>query len=298
MKNIPYALLATLTLLLFSCSATKKSASPSLSLKDWRSERLKSLQAPNGWLSLTGLYWFNEGVNTFGSLEHVDIRIAKNTIPYGGSFLLQNGEVKALLNQKISTSHEPNHGQLRLFKPNNAEETMQLGSHQFTIIQRGELIGIRARDTLHPNRFVLNEIPHFPENQSFKVQATVHYKDTSKTIPITNVLGQTRQAPIVGTLAFEMRGENHELYAIDGGPDKFFVIFADKTSGGQTYGGGRFMYPNKPKSGNKTWIDFNKAYNPPCVFTPYATCPLPPKENRLELSILAGEKYVELDFDH
>ncbi|MDL5045741.1 DUF1684 domain-containing protein [Oscillatoria amoena NRMC-F 0135] len=114
--------------------------------------------------------------------------------------------------------------------------------------------------------------------------------DSSRTIEITNVLGQTLQQRSVGTLLFSWKGEQYSIDAIDEGNDEFFIIFGDETNTRETYGAGRYLYVALPEEGDKVIIDFNKAYNPPCAFTEFATCPLPPKQNLLPFSVTAGEK--------
>jgi uncharacterized protein (DUF1684 family) len=164
-------------------------------------------------------------------------------------------------------------------------------NYKFIIIKRGEKIGLRIRDLESPLMQKDLQIERFTVDETYKTMASLSKTDTSNFIAVDNVIGQTTQTPYAGTLKFSLKNQEFQLAALDEGED-LFIVFADKTSGLETYGGGRFLYAKKPKMGELVELDFNKSYNPPCVFTNFATCPLPPKSNFLNIKIEAGEKTV------
>ncbi len=165
----------------------------------------------------------------------------------------------------------------------------EYGSIRWNLIIRGDKYGIRFRDLESPLVKNFNGIERFPVNQYWKLTARFEPYNPPKKIFVPNVLGQIEEELSPGTVVFEKDGNTFRIDAIDEG-ERLFLIIADETSGVETYGGGRFMYVDKPDSTGKIILDFNKAYNPPCVFTKYATCPLPPEQNYLKLRITAGEK--------
>jgi uncharacterized protein (DUF1684 family) len=167
---------------------------------------------------------------------------------------------------------------------------LQIGSIKFNLIIRDTLYGIRFRDLNSDLVKNFKGIERFPVDQSWDIKAKFESYSPPKEIMVPNVLGQIDKEKSPGAVVFERDGQTHRIDAVDEGGDKLFLIIADQTSGGETYGGGRFMYVNKPDSTGMIDLDFNKAYNPPCVFTKYATCPLPPLQNYLKLRIEAGEK--------
>jgi uncharacterized protein (DUF1684 family) len=169
--------------------------------------------------------------------------------------------------------------------------TLQWGQFVFTIIKREEKIGIRFRDLQSPTLLGFKGIPRYPANPAWNVTAVLE-PAYGKKIPITNVLGQTSLLPSPGKLVFSINGKSYKLDAIDEGGSELFILFGDATSGLETYPAGRFMYVPKPDANNRIVVDFNKAFNPPCAFTDFATCPLPPRQNILDIEVKAGEKTV------
>lgn len=162
-------------------------------------------------------------------------------------------------------------------------------SLRWTIIKRSERIGIRLRDLNSPAVKNFHDIATYPFRDSWRITATLHTEKVPATIPVTNVLGQTSDQKVAGRLVFKINNTEYSLDALEEG-DELFIIFGDATNKKETYPSGRFLYAKKPAAGETTILDFNKAINPPCALTPYATCPLPPKQNRLAVAITAGEK--------
>jgi uncharacterized protein (DUF1684 family) len=157
-------------------------------------------------------------------------------------------------------------------------------------------MGVRLRDLGHPSLKSFKGIDRFPVDAAWKLEAILKTDSIRKTIPIRNVLGQTTEQYSPGKLQFTIEGKLYSLDALEE-EDQLFIIFGDQTNGESTYPSGRFVYVAKPGPDGKTVIDFNKSYNPPCAFTPHATCPLPPRQNQLPLSIVAGEKNFHLEED-
>ena len=159
------------------------------------------------------------------------------------------------------------------------------------VIRRGDKTGIRLKDKASPLLHSFTGIDRFPVKKSWRIKARLIPASKGHTLQIPNVLGQMEESPSPGMLAFEHNGNPYTLKVLSAsGGNQYWIIFADKTNGDATYGGGRFLYVEKADSTGETFIDFNKAYNPPCVFTPFATCPLPPDGNRLDFAVEAGEK--------
>lgn len=260
----------------------------------WHAKRIESLKAPNGWLNLIGLFWLKPGANTFGSAEKNSIRFPEGKIAAEAGTILLSGDsvvLKANPSAGITCDTQPA-TDLTIFSNGKSKE-LKAGTLRFTIIKRDQQFGIRLRDDESEMRKAFTGVDRFPIDLKYRVIARFEKADSLKTIPITNIVGQTTQQPSPGTLVFELDGRNLRLDAMQEG-DELFIVFGDATSAAETYAGGRFLHTDKPKDNETVILDFNKAYNPPCVFTPYATCPLPPKQNRLPVAIKAGEK----DFAH
>jgi len=264
----------------------------------YRSDRVKSLTSDDGWLTLVGLYWLQEGENKFGSDPHNTVALPQGkSSSVAGSFFLENGNVRIEANPNSGVTSEGKPvTSLALKTDENAGEptVLHMGSLSFYVIKRGDQFGIRVKDSENPPRRQFAGIQYFPTDPRWRVEARFEPYNPQKKIPISNVLGQTSDEPSPGAIVFEMNGNTYRLDPIlEEGNDELFIIFADQTSGRETYGAGRFLYVPKPGADNRIVIDFNKAYSPPCAFTPYATCPLPPQQNRLAIRVEAGEKKYE-----
>jgi uncharacterized protein (DUF1684 family) len=238
----------------------------------WRQQREATLKAPDGWLSLAGLFWFHEGANRFGKDPACDMPLPDGPAQ-AGVFEFHNGKV-TLAGREI--------------KPNSSEP-IQVGRVSVSVIRRSDKIGIRVKDPDSDARRNFRGLVSYPINEQYQI--TAQWVAEARNIPILNVLGQTSPSPSPGYAVFHLNGQEFKLRPIieEPGAKELFYIFRDQTAGKETYGAGRFFYSDFPKDG-KVVLDFNKAYNPPCAFTPYATCPLPPPENRLAVRIEAGEK--------
>ena len=250
----------------------------------WRKQREEGLKAPGGWLSVAGLFWLHEGASTFGKDASNEI-VLPDGPPKAGVFELQGGKVTVKMD-----------GAARELWPDSAD-VAKVGRLSLYVIQRGEKFGIRLKDPESEYRRNFHGIETFPAREEYRV--TAEWVAEPVKIPILNVLGQTDEMQSPGYATFQLHGRQYRLRPVLEAPDdrELFFIFRDQTSGKETYPAGRFLYSAMPENG-KVVLDFNKAYNPPCAFTPYATCPLPPAENRLAVRIEAGEKTVHPPAGH
>ncbi|HXK03676.1 MAG TPA: DUF1684 domain-containing protein [Verrucomicrobiae bacterium] len=244
----------------------------------WRKQREERLKAPGGWLSVAGLFWLHDGANPFGKDAGNEI-VLPDGPARAGSFVLSGGKVKVKMD-----------GAERELWPDSAD-VATVGRLSLYVIQRGEKFGVRLKDPESEYRRAFHGIDYFPAKPEYKV--TAKWVAEPSHIPILNILGQTEEMQSPGYAVFSLQGTEYRLRPVLETPDaqELFFIFRDQTSGKETYGAGRFLYSQMPQDG-RVVLDFNKAYNPPCAFTPYATCPLPPAENRLAVRIEAGEKAV------
>jgi|SRR5579871_248754 len=256
----------------------------------WRDAYEAGLKAENGWLSLAGLFWLREGENTFGASEKSSIVLPSGSAPENaGTFVFRKGEtqLRAAPGVRFLINGQPVRSPAVL-KPDSAGEPdhVTLGRLSMVVIHRGDRYAIRLWDSQSPTRLNFQGIRWYPAKESFRVTARFTSYPQPKMIPILNILGETESNPSPGFASFEIQGKPCHLEPVLEG-DRLFFIFKDATSGHGTYPSGRFLYTGLPQKG-KLVLDFNQAYNPPCAFTPYATCPLPPKQNHLPVAIEAG----------
>ncbi|MFZ1392852.1 MAG: DUF1684 domain-containing protein [Dokdonella sp.] len=262
-------------------------------IEDWRTQRAERLKAPGGWLSLVGLEWLKPGTNTVGSDKDNDIVIARmpahlGKIDWSGDkvTITLNPDTGATIDDKLIAGAE------LLDDSHEKPTTVAFGSVRFYRVDRaGGRKGLRIKDSEAPTRTQFSGIDNYPVDPSWRIEAKWIAFDPPHTLDIPNVLGNIDKMKVPGKAVFERDGKSFELLPVleSDDADELFYIIADKTSGKETYGAARFVYSKMPVDG-KVVIDFNKAYNPPCAFTPYATCPIAPPENRLAVPVRAGEK--------
>ena len=281
-----------------SCSSSGDQAAEEAyrqEIDDWHARRVANLTKSDGWLSLAGRFWLEEGENRFGSGAENPVRFPEGRAPGRmGSFYLEKGVVRVrILSEVVVTAADSIRVQETVMQDdaNGAPTILRYGTLSWYVIRRGERFAIRLRDSAHANLKDFQGIERYPVDSAWRLRAKFIPYEPAKKLRIVNVVGQVEDQPCPGSLLFTIRGKEYRLDPLDEGPhEPFFVIIADETSGGETYGGGRFLYVERPDSLGETIIDFNKAYNPPCSFTPFATCPLPPEQNRLPIAVRAGEK--------
>lgn len=259
-------------------------------IDNWHKQRVASLVAPNGWVNLEGLFWLSPGKNSFGSDEGNDLVYHNPAFPkQAGYFVWENGIVTWTSNDGIKVSIlDSAITSAQIFDETKNAPLLALGSFRWNIIKRDDRIGVRFRNLESPALKKFKGIERFDVQEQWRV--TAHLEPVSQSsLLITNVLGQTNAESTPGKLVFTIGNEIYRLDPITE-DDQLFILFGDETSGKLTYPSGRFLYANKPDVNGNTILDFNKAYNPPCAFSNYATCPLPPRQNILPIAVTAGEK--------
>ncbi len=258
----------------------------------WHAKRLEEVKAPNGWLNLIGLYWLEPGVNTFGTGADNDIVFLNTSLPAkAGQFLLK-GDTVTLIAEKgvlIKSASDTISNAVVFHADAKLNKVLEFGTIRWNIIKRDDKIGVRVRDLASKTVTDFKGVERFPVDINWHLPARFEKGDSLRTIEVTNIIGQTVTQPSPGTIIFTVNDVEYRLDAMDD-KDEYFIVFADFTTGHETYAGGRFIYVRKPDADGNTIIDFNKAYNPPCVFSHFATCPLPPAQNRLKLKVTAGER--------
>ncbi|MBN8726890.1 MAG: DUF1684 domain-containing protein [Xanthomonadales bacterium] len=295
MPKIPALLSALLAgvLAMPACAERPSSSDHASEVEAWRAGRLARLTAPDGWLSLVGLHWLREGRNTIGSGADNDI-VIEGTPSHLGSVELTGGQARLELDPAAREARIEGGGQrsATLLDDSHEKPTIVVsGTTRFYLIERNGRHGLRVKDSHAKARTDFAGIDSFPIDPAWRIEAKWVTFDPPHTLEVPNVLGQVDRFPVPGKAVFERDGRTFELLPVLEEPDatELFLIFADRTSGRDTYGAGRFLYAPMPTDG-RIVLDFNKAYNPPCAFTPYATCPLAPPENRLDLEVTAGER--------
>ena len=263
-------------------------------INQWHTARIQNLKKPNGWLNLEGLFWLHIGNNSFGSDKTSDCYYSNTVFPTKlGNFIYEGDSVtwtnagdNLIDINKIKTKSNKSY---TVFSANEQSAVMDWKDFSWVVIKREDKVGIRFRNLKAKTLLNFNGIERFPIDTEWRIKGKLE-QPAQDFLMITNVLGQNTVTKNAGKFTFEKNGQQYSLDVIDEGGSQLFIVFADNTSGISTYGAGRFIEIPKPDANGNTVIDFNLAYNPPCAFTAFATCPLPPKQNRLALKIEAGEK--------
>lgn len=261
------------------------------SVEAWRAERVARLTTPTGWLTLIGRHQLAPGANTVGTAADNSLKLAAGP-PYLATVTL-GADHSVTLAPAPSALLEINGVRLSapaMLEYKGAKPTrVTFGTTNFYVMQRGENLFLRVRDTTAATLKNFAGIDYFPIDPAWRIEATWVPFDPPRQVNITNMIGVTEPAPVPGKAVFTWQGHTVELLPIDEGGDDLFFVLTDLTAGEETYGASRFLYATKPKAG-KIILDFNRMQNPPCAFTSFATCPLPPKENRMPFRVTAGEK--------
>jgi uncharacterized protein len=263
------------------------------SILKWRQEKEAKLRADDGWLTLAGLFWLKPGKNVFGSDSGNPVVLPAPAPAHLGDLVLESGKITVepggdpglLLNGKPARPVE-------LKFAEGKPDILAYRNLDFFVIHRGDRFAVRVRDKDNPARMHFAGMKFYPIDPRYRVVATWLPTDPPRKIAIPTILGTSVDMANPGTLEFSLLGKTYRLIPVVESPQskELFIIFADQTNRHGTYGSGRFLYTVLPKDG-KVVLDFNKAENPPCAVTPYATCPLPPKENKLPIAIAAGETF-------
>ncbi|MDI3261368.1 MAG: DUF1684 domain-containing protein [Fulvimonas sp.] len=264
----------------------------------WQRERLVRLTAPDGWLSLVGLAWLEAGANRVGHAADNDIVLPVGPEHLGVVTLAADGRVRIALAEGVAASIDGKPlREAELIDDGRAPQptTVAFGSASFYVIDRDGRKALRVKDANAATRTHFLGLDYYPADPAWRIEADWEPFVPPHRLEIGTALGTIDKVAVPGRAVFERDGRRFELlpYQEEPGGELFFV-FADRTSGKETYGAARFLYAALPAGGldkpGKVVLDFNRAYNPPCAFTPFATCPLAPPENRLDIAVTAGEK--------
>jgi uncharacterized protein (DUF1684 family) len=263
-------------------------------VEKFRAEEIKDLKS--NWLVLAGLFWLKPGANSFGTASSNPIVLPAGTAPAkAGVFELTGDEVTLKMEPGAAATIDNQPVLTAKLQPDTSGKptVVALGRLRMHVVKRGERTGIRLKDLQNPALRNFTSLHFFPIDTAYRVTATWVPSDGKRTVDVPNVLGDVTHETVPGEARFTLNGQKLTLTALGGDAAKgLFFVFRDATSKADTYPAGRFLDTDAVQDG-KVVLDFNKAYNPPCAVTPYATCPIAPKENRLAIDIPAGEK-----FDH
>ncbi|MCH8495325.1 MAG: DUF1684 domain-containing protein [Balneolales bacterium] len=298
--------LLTASLFFASCTSDKDLGAVEMTssyndeVEDFYEYRRGRLTEPFGWLRLTGMYWLEEGENTFGSGSDNDIVFPEVYIPErAGSFWLEGDSVQILVKPEAPVTIEDlpvRPDRKVLFFSEDLSPMANQGSLHWRVIRRDDLLGIRLYNTDNEVVDAFTGFDRYEVDPKYNVKARFRAHEEPTTVSVVNVLGQESEVNSPGRLHFHLDGEPFSLIALEGN-DRMFLILGDKTNRSETFQGGRYMYIDYPEDGSDiTSIDFNKAYNPPCAFSEYTTCQFPPRENILETFVRAGEKRPDASF--
>ncbi len=278
---------------LLLCALPASAADYAAEIKTWRVEREAKLKAEGGWLSVAGLFWLKDGENRFGSGPGNAIVLPASAPASAGAFELRDGATRFRLDPGVSATLDGQPTTGGAMRPDTAGQpnVLALGRLTMHVIERSGQVAIRLKDNDSPRRKGFKGLSWYPTSEAYRVTAQWVAYPKPVNLPIPNVLGRVESMPSPGYATFTLNGRELRLDPVLEGADadELFFIFRDETAPKDTYGGGRFFYSAMPANG-RVVLDFNKAYSPPCAFTNYATCPLPPKQNRLPVRIEAGEK--------
>jgi uncharacterized protein (DUF1684 family) len=259
------------------------------SIEAWRNARAERLRAEDGWLTVVGLHWLEKNRSTIGSADASDIVLPPTVPASAGEIVIGGEKVEFVAAKGVAATSDGKPVQRVTLESDTVG--VQIGSVTFHLIERASRRGIRVRDKAAEARRAFKGLSWYPIDPQWRVQARLEPPPKGRTIRIATIVGDEIDLESAGTLVFPAQGRELRMEAVFDSADRreLFVMFKDRTNGEATYGAGRYMYLPVP-AGSTLEIDFNKAYNPPCAYTDFATCPLPPGQNWLPVPIPAGEK--------
>ena len=262
-------------------------------LDHWKTDRLAFLKSEAGYLNLAGLYWLNEGQNTFGSNIENDLVFPANAEPSIGAFTLRDGEVQMSVSADVDVRHmdQPIKHILMAGDSVQMPVVVRQGSYAWNVINRDGKFAVRLRDLENPLLLHFPAINYFPTSEKHRLSAVLRRYDTPRVVRVGTVIeGLVYNPWSPGVVEFEIDGQTFDLEAYDAG-DELFFVFGDQTTGRETYPAGRFLYAKKPGADGVVELDFNTSHSPPCAYNDFATCPVASPRNRLAVRIPAGELY-------
>ena len=259
---------------------------------EWYNARVGRLKKDDGWLTLVGLFPLAEGRHRFGSADDNQLLFPKSAPAHAGTIVVENGAVRLESEPGAGMTHDGapiDRTELKTDQTGDPTE-ITLGTIRFYVIDRPGSLYLRVKDTESPLRKEFTGIERYPVDAAWRVPAHLERYNPPKKLVVPNVIGFDETVECPGLLKFKISGKEYAIEPMSESEEDMWLVFGDATNGHETYGGGRFVYIPAPDANGDTAIDFNKSYNPPCVFTPYATCPLPIAQNVLPVRIEAGEK--------
>jgi uncharacterized protein (DUF1684 family) len=261
-------------------------------VETFRKERVENLKKEDGWFTLVGLFWLDEGENAFGSDPGGKVILPEGKAPGKAGVLVRKDEaveLRAAPGAEITSDGKPVTNLALASDAGGKPTILEMGSLSFFVIQRGDRIGVRVKDKKSEALAAFHGLDTWPIQPAWRIDARFEPYNPPKPVQIPNILGQVIDDASPGAIVFDWQGKTYRLDALGSTEEGLSLIFGDETNGRETYGAGRFLETGPPRDG-KVVIDFNLAYNPPCAFTAFATCPLPPAQNKLALRVEAGEK--------
>lgn len=260
----------------------------------WRRQMDEGLRRRDGWLALAGLFWLEPGRTLVGSSPGSDLVLPGSAPARLGVFEMIEGEVSFRPDPSLSEAvvGAPPVGETLRPDTSGQPHTLRAGEITLALIERGGRLGIRVWDNVRPERLGFSGRRWFPVDPGLRLQADFEPTGPGRTIAVPNVLGDLTEEADLGRAIFDLGGRPHSLRAVPADSGGLWFLFEDRTNGVSTYRAGRFLVAEPPVGGTVV-LDFNRAYNPPCAFTPFATCPLPPEGNRLPIAVEAGEQLAD-----
>jgi hypothetical protein len=260
-------------------------------IQEFRASRQTEIAGQDGWITLAGLFWLKDGKNRVGSDESFEVALPASAPKSMGTIVVGNGSAKFIPAPGIPAKETG-------FVANDEKSAVAIGSVRFFLIRRENKLAVRVKDSESPARKQFTGLAWYPVDPSWRLSAKFTPWPEKRTITFTTAAGIKESMISPGYVTFSRNGREFRLDPVlDEG--KLFFVIRDQTSGKTTYGAARFVYAAFPSTGlskpGTVWLDFNEAVNPPCMFTPYATCPLPPPQNRLPIEVTAGEKLYGKD---
>lgn len=302
MKSISVILLIPLLCMGMFAGCTKSGSTVDIvahqkEIEEWQVKRHTRLKGDQGWLTLCGLSWLKEGENKMGTDSTYAVVFPPNKAPkYSGSLWLEGNSVRLEAPMSSEVKWKDSLIMSMMMQSDGeggADPTiLSLKTLTFQIIKRGGQFGVRVKDRQNPSLLHFKGMEYFPIDPKWRINARFEPYHPAKIIPIATIINTVENDSCPGAIVFEVDGRQMRIDAVmeQGTDDQLFIMFTDETSGHETYRLGRQLYTALPDSNNDLVIDFNKAYNWPCVFTDFATCPIPPKQNHVSIRVEAGEK--------
>lgn len=266
-------------------------------IDQWHATRLQRLTSENGWLTLVGLFWLKEGENKFGTDSSNTIIFPRGTTPLiAGSLWVGKGTIHMTAKPDAQIKIKDSLVTAAVIQDDGEGATdptiLKIGTISFYAIKRSGQLGVRVKDSESLVRMNFKGLDYFPTDVRYRFDARFEPYNPPKMIKIASMINTVEDDSCPGAIVFTLDEKEYRLDAVKevGSDNELFIMFSDETSGKETYGMGRQLYTSLPDKDNKVVLDFNKAYNWPCVFTTFATCPIPPRQNHLPIRVEAGEK--------